>query len=59
MDKDEVKGAAKEMGGKVKKAAGDLTDNDRMKAEGEMDRVEGKTQKNVGKVKDAVKDALD
>ncbi|MDX1729637.1 MAG: CsbD family protein [Aurantimonas coralicida] len=56
VDKNEIKGAAKEAGGKLKQAAGDLSGNDRMKAEGAADEVEGKTQKNYGKVKDAVED---
>jgi uncharacterized protein YjbJ (UPF0337 family) len=55
MSNDQAKGAAKEAGGTVKEKAGQLTGNDRMEAEGTGDRVEGKTQKNLGKAKDAVK----
>ena len=42
--------------GKVKEAAGKVVGNDRLQAEGLADQAEGKTQKNYGKVKDAVKD---
>ncbi|MBO0903889.1 CsbD family protein [Jiella sonneratiae] len=56
VDKNEVKGAAKEMGGKVKEAAGKAMGDHEMEAKGKVDQVEGKTQKNYGKIKDAVKD---
>lgn len=56
VDKNEIKGGAKEVGGKIKEAAGHATGNRDMEAEGQVDQVEGKTQKNYGKVKDAVKD---
>ncbi|TFF19075.1 CsbD family protein [Jiella endophytica] len=56
VDKNEIKGAAKELGGKVKSAAGRATGDREMEADGKLDQVEGKTQKNYGKVKDAVKD---
>ncbi|MER0236999.1 CsbD family protein [Fulvimarina sp. MAC8] len=56
VDKNEIKGAAKEAGGKVKEAVGSAVGNERMRAQGEADQAEGKTQKNYGKVKDAVKD---
>ncbi|MDY8110130.1 CsbD family protein [Fulvimarina sp. 2208YS6-2-32] len=58
MSDDKSKGTAKELGGSIKETAGKVTGNDRMEAEGTGDRVEGKTQKNLGKVKDAVKDQL-
>jgi len=38
--------------GRAKEAAGDLTDNERLKKEGKVDRA-------VGKVKDKVDDAAD
>lgn len=58
VDENQIKGGAKEMGGKIKEAAGRAVGNERLEAEGEVDQVEGKTQKNYGKVKDAVKDQL-
>lgn len=56
MSNEQAKGTAKEVGGSIKEAAGKLTGNERLEAEGTGDRVEGKTEKNLGKVKDAVKD---
>jgi uncharacterized protein YjbJ (UPF0337 family) len=52
MTSDRVKGAAREISGKVKEAAGDLTGNEEMEAEGKADQLEGKGQKIIGKVKD-------
>ena len=58
MDKHEVKGGMKEAGGAVKEATGKAVGNDRMEAEGAVDKAEGNTEKNYGKAKDAVKDAV-
>jgi uncharacterized protein YjbJ (UPF0337 family) len=58
VDKNQVQGGAKEFGGKVKEAAGKIVGNDRLQAEGMADQAEGKTQKNYGKVKDAMKDEI-
>ena len=48
---DEAKGRAKE-------AAGDLTDNDKLKSEGTADRAAGKIKDAVDTVKDKAKDAV-
>ena len=56
---DKVKGAANETVGRVKQAAGDLTGNNRLKAEGAGQQAKGKTQKAVGKAKSTLKKALD
>ena len=49
--------------GRVKEAAGDLTDDDELKREGKMDRAAGsvkdKVEDAVDKVKDKVKDLKD
>jgi uncharacterized protein YjbJ (UPF0337 family) len=55
-DQDRIDGAAKTMGGKVKEAAGDVTGDEKLKAEGKADQVEGKVQNAVGGVKDALRD---
>jgi uncharacterized protein YjbJ (UPF0337 family) len=55
-DHDRVEGAAKNMGGKVKEAAGNVTGDEKLKAEGRADQVEGKVQNAVGGVKDALRD---
>jgi uncharacterized protein YjbJ (UPF0337 family) len=55
-DQDRIEGAAKNMGGKVKEGLGKATGDEKMKAEGRADQVEGKVQNTVGGVKDAVRD---
>ena len=40
--------------GKLKKAAGDLTDNDELRREGKVDELAGKAKDVVEKVKDKV-----
>lgn len=58
MHKDEVKGSAKEARGHVKDAIGKATGDDKLRADGAADKVEGKVQKTAGKVKDDARDAL-
>jgi uncharacterized protein YjbJ (UPF0337 family) len=58
MNKDQMKGAAKDAKGSIKEAAGKMTGNDRLRAEGAADKAAGKVQKGVGDVKDAARDAL-
>jgi uncharacterized protein YjbJ (UPF0337 family) len=55
-DHDRVDGAAKNMGGKVKEAAGDVTGDHKLKAEGKADQMEGKVQNAVGGLKDTLRD---
>nr|WP_312295996.1 CsbD family protein [Brevundimonas diminuta] len=54
-DHDRIEGAAKNMGGKLKEAAGKVTGDEKLKAEGRADQVAGKVQNAVGGVKDALK----
>jgi uncharacterized protein YjbJ (UPF0337 family) len=58
MHKDTVKGAAKDIAGSVKEAAGKATGNERLEAEGVADRAAGKAQKGVGNLKDAAREVL-
>ena len=58
MHKDEAKGTAKDIAGSAKEAAGKATGNNRLKAKGAAERVEGKVQKGVGAMKDAARSAL-
>jgi uncharacterized protein YjbJ (UPF0337 family) len=44
--------------GRVKQAAGDLTDDDSLKNEGRVDRASGTVKDKVGDAADAAKDAL-
>jgi len=55
-DHDRVEGAARNMGGKAKEAAGKVTGDEKLKAEGKADQVGGKVQNAVGGVKDALRD---
>ncbi len=58
MDKNRIEGAAKELKGTIKETVGKLTGNERLEAEGKVDKAAGEMQSTVGKGKDAVKDAL-
>jgi len=44
--------------GRVKEAAGDLTDNDDLKNEGKVDRAEGKVKEKVDEAADKIKDKI-
>jgi uncharacterized protein YjbJ (UPF0337 family) len=59
VDKDRVEGATKNVGGKLKEAAGKLVSDEKLKDEGRGDQAEGKIQNTFGGVKDSVRDALD
>jgi uncharacterized protein YjbJ (UPF0337 family) len=59
MNKDQVKGAAKDVAGKVQEEAGKLTGNKEQQAKGLAKQVSGKIQKNFGDAKEATKDAID
>ncbi|MBJ3784388.1 CsbD family protein [Devosia sediminis] len=58
MHKDEAKGVGKQVKGALKDAAGGLTGNERLQAEGKADKATGKVQQKVGEVKDKARDAL-
>ena len=58
MHKDEAKGVAKQVKGALKDAAGGLTGNERLQAEGKADKVVGKVQQKAGELKDRARDAL-
>jgi uncharacterized protein YjbJ (UPF0337 family) len=54
MNKDQIQGAAKNVGGKVQEQAGKLTGNTTQQAKGLAKQVEGKAQELVGDLKAAV-----
>ena len=58
MDKDRVEGAANNIGGKAKEAAGKVLGDEKLKAEGQAQQIAGKVQNAIGGAKDAVKDSL-
>ena len=57
MNKDQVQGGATDVAGKVQETAGQLTGNREQEAKGLIKQVEGKAQKALGDVKEAVKRA--
>ena len=57
MDKDRVDGAAQKTGGKIKEAAGKLTGDAKLEAEGKADKTVGGVKNVVGGLKDSVRDA--
>ena len=59
MDRDRVEGAAKNVGGKIKEAAGKVTGDEKLKREGQADQVAGKVQNVVGGVKDKLREEDD
>jgi len=51
-------GTADESKGRAKKAAGELTGDDRLKREGDVDKASGQVKKVTDKVADKAKDAF-
>eukprot|EP01133_Synstelium_polycarpum_P018328 gene18328-21929_t len=49
-----IEGKLKEVGGKIQEAAGKVVGSEEQQAKGLANQVEGKVQKKVGDVKDAV-----
>lgn len=52
---DKISNAAEDLGGKAKEAAGNATDNDRLRAEGQADQVKADAKKVGESVKDEFK----
>ena len=59
MDKEHVKSAADKASGAMKEAAGKVTGNDKLEAEGKFDKAKGEVRETIGDVKDAAKKADD
>jgi uncharacterized protein YjbJ (UPF0337 family) len=57
MNKDQVKGTAKEVAGKVQEKTGKVIGSEGQQAKGMAKQVAGKAQKSAGDVKEVVKDA--
>jgi uncharacterized protein YjbJ (UPF0337 family) len=51
-------GTTDDVKGRFKKAAGELTDDDSLKREGDVDRASGTVKDKVGDAADKVKDVL-
>ena len=59
MDKNRVTGALDQAKGAIKEGVGNLTGDEKLKAEGKADKVAGKTESTIGGAKDTVRDAAD
>lgn len=55
MDKDEIKGKAKDIAGRVERQAGEWTGSEEHQVKGAAKQAEGKVQNIAGKAKDALK----
>jgi uncharacterized protein YjbJ (UPF0337 family) len=56
MNKNQVKGAAKEIAGKVQEGVGKLVGSSEQQAKGVSKQISGKVEKNFGDAKQAAKD---
>jgi uncharacterized protein YjbJ (UPF0337 family) len=56
MNKDQIKGAAKEAAGKIQRKTGELIGSPEQQARGATKEVAGKAQKHLGKLKEDLKD---
>lgn len=57
MNRDRIEGSGKQAKGEMKKTAGKILGDEKMKAEGRADKAEGKIQNTAGSIKDAAQDA--
>ena len=57
MDKDRIEGSAKQSKGALKEAAGTVTGDAKLKAEGATDKLTGKVQNAAGGIKDALRES--
>jgi uncharacterized protein YjbJ (UPF0337 family) len=59
MNRDELEGRADKIKGKVKQAAGDLTDDERLHDEGVADEAAGNVQEGFGRARRKVGEAVE
>jgi uncharacterized protein YjbJ (UPF0337 family) len=59
MDSDRMKGKWKQLKGEIKRKWGQVTDDDLLEAEGNMDKLVGKIQERTGEQRDAIRSWLD
>jgi uncharacterized protein YjbJ (UPF0337 family) len=57
MNRDQIKGTAKDVAGKVQQKVGELTGSKEQQAKGAAKQVVGKVQKGIGDVEQALDDA--
>jgi uncharacterized protein YjbJ (UPF0337 family) len=56
MDDDRIKGMGDQAKGSLKEAAGKITGDSKLQAEGKMDKAKGKVENAVGGMKDSLRD---
>jgi len=59
INKEQVKGAAREVGGKIQQKVRELTGGDERQLKGLRRQVEGKVKQQIGNLKEAVDDLTD
>ncbi len=57
MNKDQIKGRAKNLAGKTQEGAGKLTDNDSQRGKGLGKQVAGQVQESFGNAKESIRNA--
>jgi uncharacterized protein YjbJ (UPF0337 family) len=55
MDKDRIAGSAKQVKGALKQVAGKVVGDAKLESEGQADKVEGEIQNAIGSLKDTLK----
>jgi uncharacterized protein YjbJ (UPF0337 family) len=59
VDQERIKGAGKQIKGKIKDTAGKATGDPKLQGEGKADKAEGKVQSTVGGLKDKARESVD
>jgi uncharacterized protein YjbJ (UPF0337 family) len=59
MNEDELKGKAREVTGRAKKAAGDLTGDEELRNQGAEEEIEGEARADVGRARRKVGEAIE
>lgn len=59
MNSDQIKGKAKDIGGKIQEEAGKVVGSSEQQVKGLNKQVEGKVQEKAGDVRDAIDDSID
>jgi uncharacterized protein YjbJ (UPF0337 family) len=59
VDENRVKGAWDKAKGAVKEGVGKITGDEKLQAEGKVDKAKGKVESAVGGTRDAIRDAAD
>lgn len=57
MDKDRINGSLDQAKGATKEAAGKMTGDTKLKAEGQADKAKGKVESAIGGAKDALRES--